>query len=196
MLQLSLLSHCFGFCAYLKLLGLLTLRGGIPPHSCEPESPPSSSAENMLHRLCRKHHGSSRPCWIHTQRWGGLFSYIFALLFSSSFSGAKLDDFADFTTFGIATSLLFRTPDLFDNILCMCYVLSVFVRLCFFSSGRSCSALPSLHVHTGLYLSLCGPQGSPSCTVACPASTPQPSCPAPLCCQGEAWPCYGCWPWP
>ncbi|KAF6733130.1 CDP-diacylglycerol--serine O-phosphatidyltransferase [Oryzias melastigma] len=44
-------------------------------------------------------------------------------------------DFADFTTFGIATSLLLRTPDLLDNILCMCYVLSVFVRLCFFSSG-------------------------------------------------------------
>lgn len=54
----------------------------------------------------------------------------------SSLSGAKLDDFADFTTFGIATSLLLRTPDLLDNILCMCYVLSVFVRLCFFSSGE------------------------------------------------------------
>ncbi|XP_019732821.1 transmembrane protein 269 isoform X1 [Hippocampus comes] len=49
--------------------------------------------------------------------------------------GAKLDDFADFTTFGIATSLLLRTPDLLDHILCMCYILSVFVRLCFFSSG-------------------------------------------------------------
>ncbi|XP_063064284.1 transmembrane protein 269 isoform X2 [Engraulis encrasicolus] len=49
--------------------------------------------------------------------------------------GAKLDDFADFTTFGIATSLLLRTESLLDNILCMCYVLSVFTRLCFFSSG-------------------------------------------------------------
>ncbi|KAM9445914.1 transmembrane protein 269 isoform 2-T2 [Clarias gariepinus] len=49
--------------------------------------------------------------------------------------GAKLDDFADFTTFGIATSLLLRTPNILDNILCMCYVLSVFIRLCFFSSG-------------------------------------------------------------
>ncbi|XP_046895708.1 transmembrane protein 269 isoform X1 [Hypomesus transpacificus] len=49
--------------------------------------------------------------------------------------GAKLDDFADFTTFGIATSLLLRTPALMDNILSMCYVLSVFVRICFFSSG-------------------------------------------------------------
>lgn len=54
---------------------------------------------------------------------------------SVSCSGAKLDDFADFTTFGIATSLLLRTPDLMDNVLCMFYVLSVFVRLCFFSSG-------------------------------------------------------------
>ncbi|KAK3547532.1 hypothetical protein QTP86_021516, partial [Hemibagrus guttatus] len=49
--------------------------------------------------------------------------------------GAKLDDFADFTTFGIATSLLLRTPNILDNVLCMCYMLSVFIRLCFFSSG-------------------------------------------------------------
>ncbi|KAK2825049.1 hypothetical protein Q7C36_018976 [Tachysurus vachellii] len=49
--------------------------------------------------------------------------------------GAKLDDFADFTTFGIATSLLLRTSNILDNILCMCYMLSVFIRLCFFSSG-------------------------------------------------------------
>ncbi|XP_064155372.1 transmembrane protein 269-like isoform X1 [Anguilla rostrata] len=49
--------------------------------------------------------------------------------------GAKLDDFADFTTFGIATALLLRTGSLMDNVLCMCYVLSVFTRLCFFSSG-------------------------------------------------------------
>lgn len=47
-----------------------------------------------------------------------------------------MDDFADFTTFGIATSLLLRTPDFLDNVLCMCYVMSVFVRLCFFSSGK------------------------------------------------------------
>ncbi|KAL4623777.1 hypothetical protein GN956_G18349 [Arapaima gigas] len=49
--------------------------------------------------------------------------------------GAKLDDFADFTTFGIATALLLRTHNLLDNILCMCYVLAVLIRLCFFSSG-------------------------------------------------------------
>uniref|UniRef100_A0A4W5LC00 Transmembrane protein 269 n=1 Tax=Hucho hucho TaxID=62062 RepID=A0A4W5LC00_9TELE len=56
-------------------------------------------------------------------------------IFLHDFAGAKLDDFADFTTFGIATSLLLRTHALMDNILCMCYVLSVIVRLCFFSSG-------------------------------------------------------------
>lgn len=33
------------------------------------------------------------------------------------------------------------------------------------------------------------PQGYPSCTVGCPASTPQPSWPAPLCCQWGIWPC-------
>ncbi|KAJ8372067.1 hypothetical protein AAFF_G00294810 [Aldrovandia affinis] len=49
--------------------------------------------------------------------------------------GAKLDDFADFTTFGIATALLLRTHGLMDNILCMCYAMAVFTRLCFFSSG-------------------------------------------------------------
>ncbi|KAJ8412024.1 hypothetical protein AAFF_G00142910 [Aldrovandia affinis] len=49
--------------------------------------------------------------------------------------GAKLDDFADFTTFGIATSLLLKTRGLMDNILCLCYVMAVFIRLCFFSSG-------------------------------------------------------------
>lgn len=38
--------------------------------------------------------------------------------------------------------------------------------------------------------------GSPSCTVACPAYTLQPSLPVPLCCQEETWPCWGCWPWP
>lgn len=48
-----------------------------------------------------------------------------------------MDDFADFTTFGIATSLLLRTSGLLDNILCVCYVLSVFTRLCFFTSGKS-----------------------------------------------------------
>lgn len=72
---------------------------------------------------------------IHTSLWRSL-SHIYYWHFCFSRSGAKLDDFADFTTFGIATSLLLRTSDLLDNILCMCYVLSVFVRLCFFSSGE------------------------------------------------------------
>ncbi|XP_061074707.1 transmembrane protein 269 [Conger conger] len=49
--------------------------------------------------------------------------------------GAKLDDFADFTTFGVATSLLLTSHGLMDNILCLCYVMTVLVRLCFFPSG-------------------------------------------------------------
>ncbi|XP_052341034.1 transmembrane protein 269 isoform X2 [Oncorhynchus keta] len=79
----------------------------------------------------------------HAACWLVLIGYLLDLadgavarrLDACSALGAKLDDFADFTTFGIATSLLLRTHALMDNILCMCYVLSVIVRLCFFSSG-------------------------------------------------------------
>uniref|UniRef100_A0A1A8NH46 cardiolipin synthase (CMP-forming) n=1 Tax=Nothobranchius rachovii TaxID=451742 RepID=A0A1A8NH46_9TELE len=89
---------------------------------------------SILSSLNGHHHAA---CWL------VLIGYLLDLadgavarqLNACSALGAKLDDFADFTTFGIATSLLLRTPDLLDNVLCMCYVLSVFVRLCFFSSG-------------------------------------------------------------
>ncbi|XP_062449593.1 transmembrane protein 269 isoform X2 [Rhea pennata] len=49
--------------------------------------------------------------------------------------GAKLDDFADFTSFGLATALLLRTRGVLDGLLAVAYVLAVFARLCFFSSG-------------------------------------------------------------
>ncbi|CAJ1084532.1 transmembrane protein 269 isoform X1 [Xyrichtys novacula] len=89
---------------------------------------------SILSSLNGHHHAA---CWL------VLIGYLLDLadgavarrLDACSALGAKLDDFADFTTFGIATSLLLRTSNLLDNILCMCYVLSVFVRLCFFSSG-------------------------------------------------------------
>ncbi|XP_052451051.1 transmembrane protein 269 isoform X1 [Carassius gibelio] len=79
----------------------------------------------------------------HAACWLVLIGYLLDLadgavarqLNACSALGAKLDDFADFTTFGIATSLILRTPSLLDNILCMLYVLSVYTRLCFFSSG-------------------------------------------------------------
>uniref|UniRef100_A0A8C5N5A5 Transmembrane protein 269 n=1 Tax=Leptobrachium leishanense TaxID=445787 RepID=A0A8C5N5A5_9ANUR len=48
--------------------------------------------------------------------------------------GAKLDDFADFTSFGLATSLLLQTQGLLDAILVIVYVLAVLARLCFFST--------------------------------------------------------------
>uniref|UniRef100_A0A3Q3ICX3 Uncharacterized protein n=1 Tax=Monopterus albus TaxID=43700 RepID=A0A3Q3ICX3_MONAL len=80
---------------------------------------------------------------LHAACWLVLIGYLLDLadgavarqLDACSALGAKLDEFADFTNFGIATSLLLRTPDLLDNILSMCYVLTVLIRLCFFSSG-------------------------------------------------------------
>lgn len=52
-------------------------------------------------------------------------------------TGAKLDDFADFTSFGLATALLLQAQGLLDGLLAIVYVLAVFTRLCFFSSGES-----------------------------------------------------------
>ncbi|XP_069096147.1 transmembrane protein 269 isoform X1 [Pleurodeles waltl] len=49
--------------------------------------------------------------------------------------GAKLDDYADFTTFGLATGLLLKSDGILDGLLVIVYVLAVFTRLCFFSSG-------------------------------------------------------------
>ncbi|XP_038629397.1 transmembrane protein 269 isoform X1 [Scyliorhinus torazame] len=49
--------------------------------------------------------------------------------------GAKLDDFADFTTFGIATSLLLQAQGILNGVFVICYAMAVFARLCFFSSG-------------------------------------------------------------
>ncbi|XP_063292743.1 transmembrane protein 269 [Pelobates fuscus] len=48
--------------------------------------------------------------------------------------GAKLDDFADFTSFGVATALLLHTHSIVDGFLVIVYALAVFVRLCFFTS--------------------------------------------------------------
>ncbi|XP_017695344.1 PREDICTED: uncharacterized protein LOC108510169 [Lepidothrix coronata] len=50
--------------------------------------------------------------------------------------GAKLDDFADFTTFGLGTALLLQPQGVLGGLLALAYVLAVFARLCFFSSGR------------------------------------------------------------
>ena len=50
-------------------------------------------------------------------------------------AGAKLDDFADFTSFGLATALLLQPRGMLDGLLAIVYVLAVFARLCFFSSG-------------------------------------------------------------
>ncbi|KTG44086.1 hypothetical protein cypCar_00000115 [Cyprinus carpio] len=76
---------------------------------------------------------------VFTVFWGSISDifkpFRWVCLLRTDDAGAKLDDFADFTTFGIATSLILRTPSLLDNILCMLYVLSVYTRLCFFSSG-------------------------------------------------------------
>lgn len=57
-------------------------------------------------------------------------------------AGAKLDDFADFTSFGLATALLLQAHGILDGLLAMVYVLAVFTRLCFFSSGKCVVSLP------------------------------------------------------
>ncbi|NXX00033.1 TM269 protein, partial [Larus smithsonianus] len=49
--------------------------------------------------------------------------------------GAKLDDFADFTTFGLATALLLQPQGALEGLLAIAYVMAVFARLCFFSTG-------------------------------------------------------------
>ncbi|XP_072283040.1 transmembrane protein 269 isoform X2 [Pyxicephalus adspersus] len=49
--------------------------------------------------------------------------------------GAKLDDFADFTSFGLATALLLHTNGTMDALLVVVYVMAVFTRLCFYASG-------------------------------------------------------------
>ncbi|XP_071623356.1 transmembrane protein 269 isoform X4 [Heliangelus exortis] len=49
--------------------------------------------------------------------------------------GAKLDDFADFTTFGLATALLLQPQGVLGGLLAIAYVMAVFARLCFFSSA-------------------------------------------------------------
>ncbi|NXK43678.1 TM269 protein, partial [Piprites chloris] len=46
--------------------------------------------------------------------------------------GAKLDDFADFTTFGLGTALLLQPQGVLGGLLALAYVLAVFARLCFF----------------------------------------------------------------
>uniref|UniRef100_A0AAY4BM92 cardiolipin synthase (CMP-forming) n=1 Tax=Denticeps clupeoides TaxID=299321 RepID=A0AAY4BM92_9TELE len=107
----------------------------------------SNMVMGMTSILCSLNGHQYSSCWL------VLIGYLLDLadgavarqLNACSALGAKLDDFADFTTFGIATSLLLWSKELMDNILCMCYVLSVFIRLCFFSSGihSSCVSLLS-----------------------------------------------------
>uniref|UniRef100_A0A3Q3IN07 Uncharacterized protein n=1 Tax=Monopterus albus TaxID=43700 RepID=A0A3Q3IN07_MONAL len=70
---------------------------------------------------------------LHAACWLVLIGYLLDLadgavarqLDACSALGAKLDEFADFTNFGIATSLLLRTPDLLDNILIYSSVIAV-----------------------------------------------------------------------
>lgn len=89
---------------------------------------------SILSSLNGHHHAA---CWL------VLIGYLLDLadgavarqLDACSALGAKLDDFADFTTFGIAASLLLWTPEPLDHVLCMCYVLTVLIRLCFYASG-------------------------------------------------------------
>ncbi|XP_029433906.1 transmembrane protein 269 [Rhinatrema bivittatum] len=91
----------------------------------------------LLSILCSLNGLHSQACWLL------LTSYLLdladgavaRLLNACSLLGAKLDDFADFTSFGLATALLLQAHDFLDGCLVVAYVLAVFVRLCFFCSG-------------------------------------------------------------
>uniref|UniRef100_A0A8C6JAC7 cardiolipin synthase (CMP-forming) n=1 Tax=Melopsittacus undulatus TaxID=13146 RepID=A0A8C6JAC7_MELUD len=89
---------------------------------------------SILCSLNRQHHHSS---------WLLLVGFLLDLadgavarrLNACSALGESLDDFADFTTFGLATALLLQPQGVLSGVLALAYVLAVFARLCFFSSG-------------------------------------------------------------
>ncbi|KAM6312797.1 transmembrane protein 269 [Podargus strigoides] len=87
--------------------------------------------------LCSLNRQSHHSCWLL------LVGFLLDLadgavarqLDACSALGAKLDDFADFTTFGLATALLLQPRGALDGLLAIAYVMAVFARLCFFSTG-------------------------------------------------------------
>ncbi|XP_047904588.1 transmembrane protein 269 isoform X3 [Anser cygnoides] len=88
---------------------------------------------SILCSLNRQYHHS---CWL---LLGGFLldladGAVARQLNACSALGAKMDDFADFTSFGLATALLLQTQGVLDGLLAIAYVLAVFTRLCFFSS--------------------------------------------------------------
>ncbi|XP_040389613.1 transmembrane protein 269 isoform X4 [Cygnus olor] len=88
---------------------------------------------SILCSLNRQYHHS---CWL---LLGGFLldladGAVARQLNACSALGAKMDDFADFTSFGLATALLLQTQGVLDGLLAIAYVLAVFARLCFFSS--------------------------------------------------------------
>ncbi|NWX47262.1 TM269 protein, partial [Steatornis caripensis] len=89
------------------------------------------------------HRGFAVPRHHHHACWLLLLGFLLDLadgavarqLNACSALGAKLDDFADFTTFGLATAVLLQPCGVLDGLLAIAYVMAVFTRLCFFSSG-------------------------------------------------------------
>uniref|UniRef100_A0A8D2LC77 cardiolipin synthase (CMP-forming) n=2 Tax=Varanus komodoensis TaxID=61221 RepID=A0A8D2LC77_VARKO len=101
----------------------------------------SISVANLIVGLCsilcslnRLHHSA---CWLILT--GFLLDLadgaVARRLNACSALGAKLDDFADFTSFGLAAGLLLQAQGVLDGLLVILYALAVFTRLCFFSSG-------------------------------------------------------------
>uniref|UniRef100_A0A8C3FJ97 Transmembrane protein 269 n=1 Tax=Chrysemys picta bellii TaxID=8478 RepID=A0A8C3FJ97_CHRPI len=101
--------------------------------------PPGAAAGARATSEC----GAPRPWQYHCACWLLLIGFLLDLadgavarqLNACSALGAKLDDFADFTSFGLATALLLQAHGILDGLLAIVYVLAVFSRLCFFSSG-------------------------------------------------------------
>ncbi|XP_061268272.1 transmembrane protein 269 isoform X3 [Bos javanicus] len=98
--------------------------------------------EGRLHRRCQYRVPTvTRKC--SCASWMVLVSFLLDMAIGSvtrhlnicSGSGTELNDFAVFTTFGLASALLLGVDGPLNGLLAIMYVLAVSFRLCFYSTG-------------------------------------------------------------